>query len=73
MQVCKTISAFLREHDRGQDVAEYCLITAGIALVGLGIILYFSGGLQGIWTSINNTLAAGNSGSTSGGGLAGGH
>jgi Flp pilus assembly pilin Flp len=69
MKVWSTIRAFVREED-GQDLAEYCLITAFIALVALGIFWHVSGGLQGMWTSINNSLAAGNS-PASGGGLTG--
>ena len=55
---------FLREEECGQDLAEYCLITAFIALVALGIFWHVSGGLQGMWTSINHSLGAGSSGST---------
>jgi Flp pilus assembly pilin Flp len=68
MNVSSAISHFLREEDCGQDVAEYCLITALVALVCLGIFWYCTGGLQGMWTSMNQSLAAGNSGSTSAGG-----
>ena len=65
----KRIAVFLRQKDRGQDVAEYCLITALIALICLGIFLHVSGGLQAMWTSLNTGLAAGNTtGSTSVGG-----
>jgi Flp pilus assembly pilin Flp len=67
MKVLSTLSLFLREEERGQDVAEYCLITAFIALVALGIFWHFSGGLQGMWTAINNSLAAGSSPSSAGG------
>ena len=58
---------FLREEECGQDLAEYCLITAFVALVALGIIWHVSGGLQGMWASINSSLANGNSGSSAGG------
>jgi Flp pilus assembly pilin Flp len=66
MKVLSTIRLFLRDEERGQDVAEYCLITAFIALVCLGIFWHLSGGLQGMWTSINNSLA-GNPGASSAG------
>jgi Flp pilus assembly pilin Flp len=72
MKVSSAISRFLCKEERGQDVAEYCLITAFIVLVCLGILWHFSGGLQGMWTSINNSLTAGNAGTTSAGGLSGG-
>ena len=56
MRVLKYMAAFLRR-DSGQDLAEYCLITAFIALICLGIFWHVSGGLQGMWTSINASLA----------------
>jgi len=65
--VFSKIMHFLREEECGQDIAEYCLITAFIALVALGIFWHVSGGLQGMLTSINNSLASGGSSSTSGG------
>jgi Flp pilus assembly pilin Flp len=68
MKVLSRISLFLREEERGQDVAEYCLITAFIALVALGILWHVSGGLQGMWTAINSSLAASSTGSSSAGG-----
>jgi Flp pilus assembly pilin Flp len=55
------IVGVLRGDDRGQDVAEYCLVTALIALIALGIFYHVSGGMQGMWTSANTTLVAGNS------------
>jgi Flp pilus assembly pilin Flp len=68
MKVSSAISRFLSEEERGQDVAEYCLITAFIVLVCLGIFWHFSGGLQGMWSSINGSLTAGNAGTRSAGG-----
>jgi len=54
---------FLRGSERGQDLAEYCLLTALIALIALGIFVHVSGGIQGIWTTAGTTLAAGNTAS----------
>lgn len=54
-----------RRNDRGQDLAEYCLITAVIALIGLGLFVHISGGLQGLWGTMNSTIAAGGSVTTS--------
>jgi Flp pilus assembly pilin Flp len=71
MKALSHLWLFLREEDSGQDLAEYCLITALIALVALGIFWHVSGGLQGMWTSLNNSLSAGNSGAA-GGGVSGG-
>jgi Flp pilus assembly pilin Flp len=75
MRVWSTITAFLWKKDRGQDVAEYCLMTALVALIALGIFWHVSGGLQGMWNSINASLATGNTTTgaspTTGGGLSG--
>jgi len=49
-----------RGRDQGQDLAEYCLITALIALIALGIFCHVSGGIQGMWSSTGTTLAAAN-------------
>jgi Flp pilus assembly pilin Flp len=68
MNVSSAIAHFLREEECAQDVAEYCLITALVALVCLGIFWCCIGGLQGMWTSINHSLATRGSGSTSAGG-----
>jgi Flp pilus assembly pilin Flp len=73
MKAFRTIAAFLYKKDRGQDVAEYCLLTALIALIGLGIFWHVSGGLQGMWNSMNASLASGNNtgASPTSGGLSG--
>ncbi len=55
------LKAFLRE-DRGHGLAEYCLIAAFIALAGLGLFLYISGGVHDLWTTADSTLVYGNSG-----------
>jgi Flp pilus assembly pilin Flp len=60
--VWREIVRFFREHDDlGQDLAEYCLLTALIALIGLGILYRVSGGMQNLWTTANTTLVQGNS------------
>ena len=56
--------------DRGQDLAEYCLLTALVALIGLAILIHLSGGMQALWTGANTSLVAGN-GAVSTGGAAG--
>ena len=59
----------LRSEDRGQDLSEYCLLTALVALVALGVIIQLSGGMQAVWGGANITLTAGNgaiSGTTGG-------
>jgi len=50
----------LRSEDRGQDLADYCLLTALVALLALGIIIQFSGGMQAVWGGANTSLTAGN-------------
>ena len=47
--------------EHGQDLAEYCLLVALVALIALGLMVHFSGGMQNIWNSANNTLASGSS------------
>jgi Flp pilus assembly pilin Flp len=49
-----------RRSDQGQDLAEYCLLTALIALIALGIFSYVSGGIQGMWSIADTTLVAAN-------------
>lgn len=58
----------LFKNDRGQDLAEYCLILALICLVALGILFQISGGVKGIWATAGNMAAAGNT--AAGGGAA---
>jgi len=44
--VLRAIYSFLRHQDQGQELAEYCLITALIVLIALGIFWHVSGGIQ---------------------------
>jgi Flp pilus assembly pilin Flp len=60
MKVIRRIAAFVCRNDFGQDLAEYCLITALIALVALGIFWHVTGGLQGMWNSMNASIQSGN-------------
>jgi len=55
--VIRAILRFWRKNDQGQDLAEYCLLTALIALIGLGIFYHMSGGMQDLWGTASNTLA----------------
>ena len=50
----------LRENDLGQDLAEYCLITALVALVALAIFCRVSGGIGNLWGVANTRLGSGN-------------
>jgi Flp pilus assembly pilin Flp len=58
--VFQAILRFFGKEDEGQDLAEYCLITALVALVGLGILIHLSGGMQAVWNNASTTLVAGN-------------
>jgi Flp pilus assembly pilin Flp len=44
-----------------QDLVEYTLLLAFIALVGISVVIGASGGVQGIWGASNQTLVAANS------------
>jgi Flp pilus assembly pilin Flp len=44
----------------GQDLSEWCLITALVSLIALGIFFQFSGGMQNLWGNANAALANGN-------------
>jgi Flp pilus assembly pilin Flp len=59
--------------ERGQDLAEYCLLTALVALIAAGILIHLSGGMQALWSGANTSLVNGNSavaGGASGSGAA---
>jgi Flp pilus assembly pilin Flp len=51
----------LHSEDRGQDLAEYCLLTALVALVGMAIFVHLSGGMQALWNDANTSLTRSNS------------
>lgn len=61
----KLVNVF-RRNDLGQDLAEYCLITAIIALVGLGIFYELSGGFQNLWGTANSAVVAASSSASPG-------
>jgi Flp pilus assembly pilin Flp len=46
---------------RGSGLAEYCLVVAAIALIGLGIYIGMSGGVHDLWSTANSTLGSGTS------------
>ena len=56
----RAMLGIFRGRDQGQDLSEYCLLTALIALIALGIFYHVSGGIQGLWSSTNTTLVAAN-------------
>lgn len=52
-----SIARWLRRAD-GQDLAEYCLITALVALIAGAILFRVSGGMQGIWNAAGQTTSS---------------
>jgi len=50
--------AFFWQSEEGQDLSEYCLLTALIALVACAIFVYASGGIQNLWTAAGSTLSS---------------
>jgi len=57
--VLLAIRKFLGRED-GQDLAEYCLLTALVLLIGLGIFYHVHGGMADLWTTADSTLGSGN-------------
>ena len=47
--------------ERGQDLIEYTLLMAFVALASAGLFLGAGGSLKGIWSVTNNQLAQANS------------
>ncbi len=47
-----------RSEESGQDLAEYCLLTALLVLIAAGIFIQASGGVQGIWNGATVSLSA---------------
>jgi Flp pilus assembly pilin Flp len=67
----RVIRRFLRAN-QGQDLAEYCLLTALVALLALGIFWHLSGGVNALWSNTNTSLnSAGNAATVSSGATAG--
>jgi Flp pilus assembly pilin Flp len=55
---------FLRD-DRGQDLIEYTLLLAFIALAGAAIFIGMGSTTSGLWTIVNTRLASANQASGS--------
>ena len=54
-----TITRFLKD-DQGQDLIEYTLLMAFVALASAALFLGAGGSISGIWTTTNSQLAAAN-------------
>ena len=65
------ITRWLRRED-GQDLAEYCLITALVAMLAAAILFKVSGGMQNLWNvagqTTNSAASAASGARPSGGG-----
>ncbi|MGA3095146.1 MAG: hypothetical protein ABSF25_01725 [Bryobacteraceae bacterium] len=60
----RTLWRSLCSDETAQGLAEYCLVTALLALVALGIFIHVSGGLQNVWGTAGSAMAT--AGSTAG-------
>jgi Flp pilus assembly pilin Flp len=49
--------------ETGQDLIEYSLLVAFVALAGAAMFVGMSSSVNSIWSAANNRLAAANSGS----------
>ncbi|MCU1236570.1 MAG: Flp family type IVb pilin [Candidatus Solibacter sp.] len=49
--------------EQGQDLIEYTLLMAFVALASAALFLGAGGSISGIWSTTNSQLAAANSGS----------
>ena len=64
--------AWIRAHwewlsdETAQDLAEYCLLTALVSLLALGIFVQASGGVRGIWSSAGGSMATAGASNTTG-------
>jgi len=58
------LSAFLRE-DEGQDLIEYTLLLAFVALASATMFIRAGGSIKSIWTTTNSQLAAAAASATS--------
>ena len=47
-------------NEQGQDLIEYTLLMAFVALASAALFLGAGGSIQGIWTTSNSQLAAAN-------------
>src|SRR5215213_3055772 len=54
-EMLRAISVFFRREE-GQDLADYCLLTALVALMAGAILFHVSGGLNSIWSIGSQSL-----------------
>jgi Flp pilus assembly pilin Flp len=61
----KTTVAALWSDDQGQDIIEYTLLMAFVALASAALFLGTGGSISSIWTTSNSQLVAANSSAAS--------
>lgn len=59
----KTLQRFLKD-EQGQDLIEYTLLMAFIALASAAIFTSAGGSIAGIWGTASNQLSAANAGAS---------
>jgi len=57
----KTMLLKFWQEEEGQDLVEYSLLLAFIALAAVGLLSGTRTTIQGLWTTINSTLASASS------------
>jgi Flp pilus assembly pilin Flp len=55
----KILNEFLKD-DSGQDLIEYTLLMAFVALASAALFIGVGGSIKGIWTTVNTQLTAAN-------------
>jgi Flp pilus assembly pilin Flp len=59
----KAMLVRLWKEEEGQDLVEYSLLLAFIALAAVALLSGVKGTIRGLWTSINSTLTSASSAS----------
>jgi Flp pilus assembly pilin Flp len=54
----RMMAKLFQKEELGQGLAEYCLLTALLMLIGLGVFVHLSGGVQAIWGNANTALSS---------------
>ncbi len=62
----KYVMNFLKD-ERGQDLVEYTLLLAFVALASAALFIGAGGSVSGIWNVANSRLAEANASATAGG------
>jgi Flp pilus assembly pilin Flp len=70
LAVVRALWRSLRTDETAQDLAEYCLVTALVALIALGIFVQASGGIRNIWGAAGGAMATASPSTPAGDGTA---